>query len=67
MKSLLHCVIAIATLFGSLIEGTAAKSTTGSDQSGNTGWPREHVRDGNRLIVYQPQVVDWKNFQELSW
>jgi len=67
MKSFLHCVIAIATLFGSLIEGTAAKSTTGSDQSGNTGWPREHVRDGNRLIVYQPQVDDWKNFQDLSW
>ena len=67
MKSLLHCVIAIATLFGSLIEGTAAKSTTGSDQSGNTGWPRERYQDGTKLIIYQPQVDDWKNFQELTW
>src|SRR4029453_2145791 len=67
MKSLLHCVIAIATLFGSLIEGTAAKSTTGSDQSGNTGWPRQRYQDGTKLIIYQPQVDDWKNFQELTW
>jgi hypothetical protein len=67
MKSLLHCVIAIATLFGSLIEGTAAKSTTGSDQSGNTGWPRERYQDDTKLIIYQPQVDDWKNFQELTW
>jgi hypothetical protein len=67
MKSLLHCVIAIATLFGSVIEGTAAKSTTGSDQSGNTGWPRERYQDGTKLIIYQPQVDDWKNFQELTW
>jgi hypothetical protein len=67
MKSLLYCVIAIATLFGSVIEGTAAKSTTGSDQSGNTGWPRERYQDGTKLIIYQPQVDDWKNFQELTW
>src|SRR5438094_2929994 len=67
MKSLLHCVIAIATLLGSLIEGSAAKSTTGSDQSGNTGWPRERYQDGTKLIIYQPQVDDWRNVQELTW
>ena len=67
MKSLLHYVIAIAVLLGPPIERTAAKSTTGSDQSGDPGWPRERYQDGTRLIIYQPQVDDWKNFQELSW
>jgi hypothetical protein len=67
MKSLLHWVIAIAALLGSLIEGTAAKSTTVSDQSGDPGWPRERYQDGTRLIIYQPQVDYWKDFQQLTW
>ena len=44
--------------------GTALAKTDGS---GDPGWPREHVRDGNRLLVYQPQVDDWKNFHDLTW
>ncbi len=38
-----------------------------NNQGGDPGWPREHVRDGNRLLIYQPQVDDWKNFHDLSW
>jgi hypothetical protein len=65
-NSLLRCVIVIGALAAAPNEGTA-KSTTGSGQSGDPGWPRESYQDGNRLIVYQPQVDDWKNFQDLSW
>src|SRR5436190_3359275 len=46
-----------------------AKQSTSGD-SGNVtdpGWPREKYSNGNRLIIYQPQVDDWKNFQELTW
>src|SRR5207247_10664799 len=43
------------------------KSTTGSDQSTDPGWPREKYSNGTRLIIYQPQVDDWTNFQDLSW
>ena len=28
---------------------------------------RANVRDGNRLLVYQPQVDNWKNFHDLTW
>jgi hypothetical protein len=38
-----------------------------ADQSGDSTWPREHYRDGTRLIFYQPQVDQWTNFQNLSW
>src|SRR5262249_24791331 len=31
------------------------------------GWPRQRVDNGNTLVTYQPQVDDWKNFQELDW
>jgi hypothetical protein len=45
----------------------AAKSTTGSDQPADPGWPREKYNNGTRLIIYQPQVDDWKDFQQLTW
>src|SRR5881396_1480721 len=65
--SSLHCVTVIGTLLALPVEGSAATTTTGSNQSGDPGWPREKYSNGTRLIIYQPQVDDWKNFQELSW
>src|SRR5438094_8632511 len=65
--SLLQCVAVTAAFFISPFGIAAANFTAGSGQSGDPGWPRERYQDGNRLIVYQPQVDDWKNFQDLSW
>src|SRR5437870_5185360 len=65
--SLLQCVITIAALLASPVERSAATTTTGSDQSSDPGWPRERYQNGTRLIIYQPQVDDWRNFQDLSW
>src|SRR5262249_10350711 len=59
-------LVVIGALFAPPSEG-AAKSTTGSGQAGDSSWPRERYQNGTRLIVYQPQVDDWKNFQNLSW
>jgi hypothetical protein len=64
--SLLQCMMITAALFASSFEITAAQSTTAAGQSNST-WPREQYSNGTRLIVYQPQVDDWKNFQDLSW
>ena len=52
-----------------LLAGNVAGQQGSPDSSGpsDPGWPREHVRDGTRLVVYQPQVDDWKNFQDLTW
>src|SRR5262249_41313402 len=63
--SLLHCAIVVGALFASPTAGTAAN--VGSAQSGDSSWPREKYQNGNKLIIYQPQVDDWKNFQDLSW
>jgi hypothetical protein len=65
--SLLQCVIAIAALLAPPVERAAGTGSTASGQSGDPGWPREKYSNGTRLIIYQPQVDDWKNFQELSW
>src|SRR5882672_6347624 len=60
-SSLVHCVIVIAALLAPAAEKAAAKAPAQS------GEPREQYQNGARLIIYQPQVDDWKNFQELSW
>jgi hypothetical protein len=65
--SLFQCVIVIEALLASSVQGAPQKSTTGSIQTGDSGWPRERYQNGTRLIIYQPQVDDWKNFQELTW
>jgi hypothetical protein len=63
--SLLQCVIIIVALFASPVE--RAFSTAAPNQAGDPGWPRERYQNGTRLIIYQPQVDDWRNFQDLSW
>ena len=30
------------------------------------GWPREITKPGGKLVLYQPQVDDWKNFQQVD-
>ena len=32
----------------------------------DAGWPRLRTENGNTLIIYQPQVDDWRNFTELN-
>src|SRR5258708_28368979 len=65
--SFVQCLIVTAALFTSPFEIRAATSTTASGQSGGSSWPREKYSNGTRLIIYQPQIDDWKNFQDLSW
>src|SRR5882762_1965339 len=65
--SFLKCLIVTVALYTSPLQIRAATSTTASGQSGGSSWPREKYSNGTRLIIYQPQVDDWKNFQELSW
>jgi hypothetical protein len=31
------------------------------------GWPRQVVKPGGTLIIYQPQVDDWRNFTDITW
>jgi len=61
----------IAIVIGSLLalpfEKAAAASTSGSNPTSDSSWPREKYSNGTRLIIYQPQVDDWKDFQDLSW
>src|SRR5580704_16738830 len=50
-------------------EGAKTETTPPIDTAAeeDPGWPREITNQGNTLLLYQPQVDDWKNFQELDW
>lgn len=61
----LQSALFVALLLALPVERTVA--ATGSSQSTDSSWPREKYSNGNRLIIYQPQIDDWKNFQDLSW
>src|SRR5260370_10882047 len=30
------------------------------------GWPRERDQDGAHIVLYQPQIDDWKQFKQIS-
>src|SRR6478672_8755952 len=66
-NSFLKCLVVTAALFTSPFQIRAASSATASGQSTDSSWPREKYNNGTKLIIYQPQVDDWKNFQDLSW
>src|SRR4029453_8727999 len=56
-----------AVITGGVFVSPFEMAAAGSSQSGDLSWPREKFSNGNRLIIYQPQVDDWKDFQNLSW
>jgi hypothetical protein len=31
------------------------------------GWPRQIVKPGGTLIIYQPQIDEWKDFTTITW
>jgi hypothetical protein len=31
------------------------------------GWPRQIVKPGGKLVLYQPQVDDWQGFSSIKW
>jgi len=65
--SVLHCAVVVGALLAFPSEGIAATPAAGPGQTGDSSWPREKFSNGTRLIIYQPQVDDWQNFQDLSW
>ncbi len=34
--------------------------------SQDAGWPRQISKPGGKVVLYQPQVDDWKNFQQVD-
>src|SRR5262245_23140025 len=44
----------------------ATPAPGGASSSADPGWPREVTQNGAKLIYYQPQIEDWKEYRELT-
>jgi hypothetical protein len=38
----------------------------GAASAPDPGWPRQAMRDGNRLVYYQPQIDEWNNLRTIK-
>ena len=47
----------------SLLALTTAVTVSAQDP----GWPRQIVKPGGTLVMYQPQIDDWKDFISITW
>ena len=64
--SLLPCAILIGALLSRQLRPLLPLHN-GIQSVDDSSWPREKYSNGTRLIIYQPQIDEWKNFQDLSW
>jgi hypothetical protein len=39
---------------------------TGASQAQDPGWPRDITKPGGKVVLYQPQIDDWKDFKEVD-
>ena len=44
----------------------AASAPAAGNAVADPGWPREVQQDGARLVYYQPQIDEWKDYRELT-
>jgi hypothetical protein len=65
------CVVLVFCLFSATLSLQAQSPVhTNQPAAGSTsadpGWPRKVEKDGARLIYYQPQIDEWKDYRELT-
>ncbi|TDO83054.1 hypothetical protein EV143_102318 [Flavobacterium chryseum] len=48
------------------IAGVVKQSAADSIGTTDIGWPREVTNDGAKLVYYQPQVDQWRDFKQLT-
>jgi hypothetical protein len=51
--------------FGCITASLYAQQKTGTS-SGDIGWPRQIINSGSKLVYYQPQVDEWKDYKVLD-
>ena len=65
MKITTALVLAITTLAAGNLAAASKPNETAAPP--DPGWPRQRTNEQGRLVYYQPQVDDWKNFKQLDF
>ena len=66
MKAAVALILALATLALGSLSASEPKSND-KKVPPDPGWPRQRTNEQGRLIYYQPQVDDWKDFKDLKF
>jgi hypothetical protein len=53
--------------FSALVVKDVVAAKSQPDNSADPGWPRQVANEQGRLVYYQPQIDDWKNFKQLDF
>src|SRR4030095_14430862 len=51
---------------GTQTPAAGTQSPVTGDASSDPGWPREVTQGGAKLVYYQPQIDEWKDYRELT-
>jgi hypothetical protein len=62
MQNRQSCKLAAASLYSFLLVLLFASLSPAQDP----GWPREITKPGGKLVLYQPQVDDWKDYRQVD-
>ena len=60
------CILAVVCVVTCAASALAQAPPSTSNITPPPKWPVEFLKDGNLLIVYQPQIRDWNKFRELT-
>ena len=55
-----------ATLSPQAQKPASAQTPVAGDAAADPGWPREVNQGGAKLVYYQPQIDEWKEYRELT-
>jgi hypothetical protein len=59
------CLLASVVPWAELHAAAASSSAVSASPTYNPSWPRVVDRDGNHIILYQPQIRTWQKYREL--
>jgi hypothetical protein len=66
MKNAFALILAATTV--ALVSLSATEPKPGDKNvPADPGWPRQRTNEQGRLVYYQPQVDEWKNFKEINF
>ena len=77
MNSMLHasrrhlCLVLVSCLFPVTLplraqKPAGAQTPVAGNTAADPGWPREVSQGGAKLVYYQPQIDEWKDYRELT-
>ena len=67
MKTMIHRITTILPVAAGLCLASLVRAEEEAPAPGDPGWPREFTLESRKLIIYQPQVDEWKDHSTMRF